>query len=223
MKKLTILFHGAVKNCAMLAVLLLLLPAVSLAQTAQPETLTNASVISMKKVNLSAGIIKSKINSTPCNFNTDITALAQLKTAGVDDDIIEMMVNKSSTANSPSSSSAAPATFAPSEQWGTFPDKMTYISKNGKGRVFRVGETVRLGNGTLPQAFKYVKVWLGNILKTMPNSNLSTDFNNAEFKITSIKGSSLNDAKLIVKKGMISYVIEIESALDENAKEVSLE
>ncbi len=222
MKTLLTSFHGAVKNCAIIAVLLLLLPLVSLAQTAQPETLTNASVISMKKSNFSSGIIKSKISTTPCAFSVDLTALTQLKSAGIDDDIIELMVNKSSTSNA-SPVSAAASTTAPPEQWGTFPDKKTYISRNGKGKVFRVGETVRLGNGTLPRGFKYVKVWLGGFIGTMPDSNLSTDYNNAEFKISSIKGSNLNDAKLIIKKGMIAYVIEIESALDESAKEVSLE
>jgi hypothetical protein len=57
--------------------------------------LTNADIVQMQKAGLSEEIILSKIGTSTTNFNTGTQELIQLKEAGVNDNIINAMVQKS--------------------------------------------------------------------------------------------------------------------------------
>jgi len=57
--------------------------------------LTNADVVQMQKASLSEEIILSKIGTSTTNFNTGTQDLIRLKEAGVNDNIINAMVQKS--------------------------------------------------------------------------------------------------------------------------------
>ena len=56
--------------------------------------LTNADIVQMQKARLSEDIILSKIGTSTTNFNTGTQDLIQLKEAGVNDNIINAMVQK---------------------------------------------------------------------------------------------------------------------------------
>src|ERR1035438_7114307 len=61
-----------------------------------PEAgLTNADIVHMQKAGLSEDIILSKIATSPTNFDTGTQELIQLRDAGVKNDIINAMVQKS--------------------------------------------------------------------------------------------------------------------------------
>ena len=72
-----------------LAALVLLVVATS---AGAQEVLTNDSVIAMKKVGLSDGVILAKIRSSPSKFDTSTHALVGLKQAGLSDAVIEAML-----------------------------------------------------------------------------------------------------------------------------------
>jgi hypothetical protein len=57
--------------------------------------LTNADIVQMQKARLSEEIILNKIGTSTTNFNTGTQDLIQLKEAGVTDNIINAMVQKS--------------------------------------------------------------------------------------------------------------------------------
>jgi hypothetical protein len=57
--------------------------------------LTNADVVEMQKAGLSEEITLSKIAGSPANFDIGTQDLIRLKEAGVNDDIINAMVQKS--------------------------------------------------------------------------------------------------------------------------------
>jgi hypothetical protein len=58
--------------------------------------LTNDDIVQMQKARLSEEIILSKIATSATNFNTETQDLIRLKEAGVNDNIINAMVQKSS-------------------------------------------------------------------------------------------------------------------------------
>jgi hypothetical protein len=91
-----------------LAVLALLLVATS---AGAQEVLTNDSVIAMKKVGLSDGVILAKIRSSPSKFDTSTQALVTLKQAGLSDAVIEAMLGAPAGANPVA---APPAASTPS-------------------------------------------------------------------------------------------------------------
>ena len=70
----------------------------------QSEILTNVQVVEMSKIGLDKQIILKKINDTPNNFDVSANALIELKKAGIDNEIIALMMEKSvkSTGNSTS-------------------------------------------------------------------------------------------------------------------------
>ncbi len=57
--------------------------------------LTNVDIVQMQKAGLSEEIVLSKIAGSPSNFNTSTQDLIRLKDAGVSDNIINAMVQKS--------------------------------------------------------------------------------------------------------------------------------
>ena len=68
----------------------------SLGLTAQTtkDTLQTQSIYILQKVGLSWDVIKSKIASSPCNFDLSTSSLVQLKQSGVPDDVITLMLQK---------------------------------------------------------------------------------------------------------------------------------
>jgi hypothetical protein len=73
-----------------------LAPDTSADRSAAPgDVLTNGDIIRMQRARLSEDIILSKIATSTTNFNTGTQDLIQLKEAGVNDNIINAMVQKS--------------------------------------------------------------------------------------------------------------------------------
>lgn len=62
------------------------------------DTVTNKTIIQLKDAGLSSSIIKAKIQGSVCNFDLSTDALIALKKAGVPDDVITEMLNKSNSA-----------------------------------------------------------------------------------------------------------------------------
>lgn len=56
------------------------------------DTLTNKSIIELKKINLGVDVIKMKITKSNCAFDLSVDGLIQLKKNGVSDDIIACML-----------------------------------------------------------------------------------------------------------------------------------
>lgn len=68
--------------------LLLTLLSCSLSEAQEQEILSNQSVIDMKELGFSDGIIIAKINSSDCIFDTSINSLKALKEEGLSNDVI---------------------------------------------------------------------------------------------------------------------------------------
>jgi hypothetical protein len=64
---------------------------------AQTETLTNAEVIEMSASGLGKALILQKITSTNGKYDVSVKGLVELKKANVDDDIIQLMLEKAKT------------------------------------------------------------------------------------------------------------------------------
>jgi hypothetical protein len=71
--------------------LLLLLACPLAAQVAQP--LTNKDVIALVKVGIADDVIVDKIKRSRCRFDTEASTLAELKQAGVSNEVLKAMVN----------------------------------------------------------------------------------------------------------------------------------
>ncbi len=69
------------------------------------ETLNNASVIEMQKLNLGDGVILDKIKTSKCDFDVTVPGLKQLKEAKVSDAVIQAMIG----AKAPATTTVAPA------------------------------------------------------------------------------------------------------------------
>ena len=63
------------------------------------EVLTNAKIIELHRAGFSKEILKSKIQSSPSNFDVTIDGLMKLKKSGVPDDVINMMIAKPEQSN----------------------------------------------------------------------------------------------------------------------------
>ena len=72
----------------------------SIVAFAQTETLTNAQIIEMSKVGLTAQVILTKIEKSKGSFDISAGALIELKKAGVDDDVIAALIEKASASES---------------------------------------------------------------------------------------------------------------------------
>jgi hypothetical protein len=64
---------------------------------AQTETLTNAEVIEMSNSGLGKALILQKITSTNGKYDVSVKGLVELKKANVDDEIIQLMLEKAKT------------------------------------------------------------------------------------------------------------------------------
>jgi hypothetical protein len=75
--------------------LILMLSAISV--FAQTETLTNAEIIEMSASGLGKALILRKVVSAGGKYDVSVKGLVELKKANVDDEVIEMMLEKSKT------------------------------------------------------------------------------------------------------------------------------
>ena len=89
-------------KCLLTAFLLSLGFAYACAQTT--EVLNNKSIIDLSTAGMSKKIILSKIENSTCKFTTDTKSFISIKKGGVDEEIIDAMVNKMAAASSASSS-----------------------------------------------------------------------------------------------------------------------
>lgn len=80
------------------------------------EVLNNKSIIDLTAAGMSKKVILSKIESSTCKFTTDTKSLIALKKGGVDEDVINAMVEKASgstaTTTAKPAASKSPATDA---------------------------------------------------------------------------------------------------------------
>jgi len=58
------------------------------------DTLTNKEVVAMSKGGLNKDLIVQTINESPCNFNTEVQTLINLKKMGLHDDVLAAMKNR---------------------------------------------------------------------------------------------------------------------------------
>lgn len=82
---------------------------------AQTEILSNDDVVLMSKTGLSRDLIIGKIRDSKGAFDVSVQGLVNLKTAGVDDEIIQTMMEKSRTLREVSGNAAAPLGYSDSQ------------------------------------------------------------------------------------------------------------
>jgi hypothetical protein len=109
-----------------LAVFFLLL---SLASAQAPE-LTNQDVLEMTKAGISASVIVAKISSAPCQFDTSVTALAALKSAGVDDSVVSAMIG---CRPAPPHHEKPHVWVGANEEWIAYGNRTTFATSNSQG------------------------------------------------------------------------------------------
>jgi hypothetical protein len=73
--------------------------AMLLGQGSSDEVLTNETIASMAKAGLGTAVILAKIQSTPSDFDVSVDALIRLKQEGVDDEIINAMIEADAPPN----------------------------------------------------------------------------------------------------------------------------
>jgi hypothetical protein len=77
---------------------------VTVAQPPAEETLTNETIIQLTKAGLDKDVIKSKINTSKCNFTTTTADLISLSKNKVNGEVINLMIKKeNSVKNNPAS------------------------------------------------------------------------------------------------------------------------
>ncbi|MBN8675434.1 MAG: hypothetical protein J0L56_14990 [Chitinophagales bacterium] len=79
----------------MLTILILTLTLSAYAQT--EEVVTNQTIIQLQKAGLGKEVIKTKIQASNCNFDLSTEGLIALKKASIPDDVISVMLAKTST------------------------------------------------------------------------------------------------------------------------------
>lgn len=77
---------------------------------AQGEILTNANIVELSKTGLDKQIILKKIAETPNNFDISVNALIELQKAGVDSDVIALMMEKAGANNVKTADNQTPPT-----------------------------------------------------------------------------------------------------------------
>jgi hypothetical protein len=95
---------------------LFLLVIVVCATAQKNEVLNNKSIIELSKAGMSKKIILSKIDNSTCKFTTDTQALISLKKSGVEEDIIDAMVNKMSASSSSPATTPSPGSVTASSK-----------------------------------------------------------------------------------------------------------
>lgn len=75
-----------------ITLLFLMLTAIAFSQTG--EVVTNQTIIQLQKAGLGKDVLKSKIQTSTCNFDLSTDGLITLKNAQVPDEVINMMLSK---------------------------------------------------------------------------------------------------------------------------------
>ena len=88
----------------------LTLALLALAGLKAQESLTNAAIIKMVKAGLSEDIIVSMVKSQPAQYSVSPDQLIGLKSAGVSDKIVAVIVEKSASGSAPGAPTASGAT-----------------------------------------------------------------------------------------------------------------
>ncbi|MBK8811846.1 MAG: hypothetical protein IPN69_14115 [Acidobacteria bacterium] len=112
--------------------LILLLLLATTGVFAQTETLTNLQVVEMVKSGLGTSIIAKKINGSENRFDVSVNALIELKNAGVDSEIIALMMEKApkTPVNVPKPESVG---YSDSDRPNTVP-----TARNGEARTIAI-------------------------------------------------------------------------------------
>lgn len=87
---------------------------------AQSETLTNADIIEMSRAGLSKQVILQKIEKSQTNFDASKKALIELKAAGVDDEIIALILEKGEAKTPPKSDEKGWSENVPAKETALF-------------------------------------------------------------------------------------------------------
>lgn len=84
------------------------------ALVAQQTALTNENIVKMAKAGLSEDVIAATVNASPGKYDTSPDGLVKLKTSGVSDKVITLLVQKNSTSTpAEGAPNAAPAVSGP--------------------------------------------------------------------------------------------------------------
>lgn len=108
--------------------------------TSKPEVLNNNSIIELKELGLGESVIMEKIKTSQCDFDTSLSGLKQLKTAGVSDTVITAMIATKSAAPgiAPASQSTDPNDPASPHDPGIW----FYEESDGKPKMMQLEPSV---------------------------------------------------------------------------------
>ncbi len=121
---------------------------------AQAETLTNAQIVEMTKSGLEAAIIVKKINDSGNAFDVSVGALIELKNAGVDPEIITLMMEKAPKRLAPTPA-IEPAGYSDSDQTQI----RAVVPENGKRTLAIEKSTVNPSRQALEKELMKRKEW----------------------------------------------------------------
>lgn len=142
---------------------------------AQKETITNQSVMDLYSVGFSDSLIIAKINTSDCNFNTEIDTLKVLKEKGLSEAVIITMLGKLKE--------DASEDIQEKEEINSETDRLG-IYNNQRGELIRILPTVFSGTktNTLGSAFSY-GIASSNIKSVLnnPTSSNVVENNQPEF------------------------------------------
>lgn len=111
---------------------------------AQTETLTNAEIVEMTRAGLGKQIILHKIASADGNFDISAKALIELKKSGVEDEVIQGLIEKN-RATPVNAASRQQQTIAPQSQPADVENKSPVENKAvAPGEALRTAKTIAL-------------------------------------------------------------------------------
>ena len=103
------------KMTAVFCMVCLFVGSLSTTVVAAEEKLTNDSIIEMHKLGLGESVIVEKIKVSACKFDVSLTALKQLKEAGLPDTVIRMMIAAGSPTKPEAAATIGTATGDPND------------------------------------------------------------------------------------------------------------
>ncbi|MGH9471107.1 MAG: hypothetical protein ACRD2H_02270 [Terriglobales bacterium] len=137
----------------------------------------NPDVVALTKTGLAPEVIEAKIHGSACAFDTSVTALDQLKSAGVAQPVIAAMVGakcepapSATTADPPSAEPSRPRVYVTAE-----------ATKSSRWRVFGGSDAVAGGGqgGVDPQRDEVIKT----LLKNCPGVAVTMNADKADFHL----------------------------------------
>lgn len=159
------------RSFSLFAASLCALATLAAAQAPEPRPLTNTDVVALTKTGLAPEVIEAKIHGSACAFDTSVTALEQLKSAGVAQPVIAAMVGakcepapSATTADPPSAEPSRPRVYVTAE-----------ATKSGGSDAVAGGGQV----GVDPQRDEVIKT----LLKNCPGVAVTMDADKADFHL----------------------------------------